>query len=67
VIDQPHPAWSATVEPHHVGVHAGLVDKYQLGAVKRALLADPLAARPRHVLAFLFGGPQAFFFLRVIL
>jgi hypothetical protein len=26
----------------------------------QALLADPLAARSRHVLAFLFGGPQAF-------
>ena len=47
------------VEPHHVGVDAGFIDKNQAGGVKQALLADPLAARPRHVLAFLFGGQQA--------
>src|SRR6516164_10080315 len=59
VIDQSHPAWTTTVEPHHVGVHAGLVDKYQLGRIKQALLTDPFAARPRYILTFLLGGPQA--------
>src|SRR5262245_60183497 len=34
--------------------------KTSLAGSKQALLANPLAARPRHVLAFLFGGPQAF-------
>ena len=61
VINQSHPTQSATVEPHHVGVHAGLVDKYQPGGVEQALLADPLATRPRHVVALLFGSTQAFF------
>jgi hypothetical protein len=66
VINQSHPTQSATVEPHHVGVRAGLIDKNQPGGVKQALLADPLAACPRHVLALLFSGAQAFF-LRVTL
>jgi hypothetical protein len=47
-------------EPQHVGVHAGLVDKYQLGGVKQTLLAVPLAARPCDILALLFSGVQAF-------
>jgi hypothetical protein len=60
MIYQPLPAWTSTVEPQHVGVHAGLVDKYQLGGVKQTLLAVPLAARPCDVLALLFSGVQAF-------
>jgi DDE_Tnp_1-associated len=57
---QNQPAWTSTVEPQHVGVHAGLVDKCQLGGVKQTLLAVPLAARPYDVLALLFSGVQAF-------
>jgi hypothetical protein len=43
VINQSLPARTATIKPHHVGVHAGLVDKDQLGRIKQALLADPFA------------------------
>jgi hypothetical protein len=40
--------------------------KTSRAGVKQALLADPLAACPLHVLAMLFRGPQVFF-LRVML
>src|SRR4029077_185696 len=60
-INQSHAAWGVAVEPHHVGVDAGFIDKNQAGGVKQALLADPPAARPCHVGTLLFGGAQAFF------
>jgi len=60
-INQPHATWCATVEPHHVRADCRLVEKYQPGGIKQALLSNPAAARQRHVCAMLFRRPQAFF------
>ena len=60
-INQPHATWSATVEPHHVRADCRLVEKYQPGGIKQALLSNPAPARQRHVRAMLFRRPQAFF------
>jgi hypothetical protein len=61
VINQSHAAWGVAVEPHHVGVDAGLLDKNQPGGVQQALLADPPAARPCLIGSLLSGGAQALF------
>src|ERR1700747_109056 len=37
------------VEPYHIGGDCGLVDKYEVGRVKKALLANPASARASHV------------------
>jgi len=60
-INQPHATWCATVEPHHVRADCRLVEKYQPGGIKQALLSNPAPARQRHVRAMLFRRPQAFF------
>jgi len=60
-INQSHATRSATVEPHHVRADCRLIEKYQPGGVKQALLSDPTPARPSHVRAMLFRRPQAFF------
>ena len=65
VINQSLAARGVAVEPHHVDVDAGFIDKNQPGGVKQTLLADPPTARLCHVGALLFGGAQAFF-LRVM-
>jgi hypothetical protein len=61
IINHPLAAWSAAVEPHHVGTDRRLVDKDQMGGVKQALLSDPAPACPSHVRPLPFGCPQAFF------
>src|SRR5215469_5180494 len=49
VINHPLAAWSAAVEPYHVGTDGRLVDKDQMGGVKQALRSDPAPACPSHV------------------
>src|SRR5215208_5899994 len=53
-------------KPHHVGSDCSLVDEYQSGGIKHALLPDPAPPRPGDVRALLFGGPQTLFFLKVM-
>src|SRR5215471_20952291 len=48
VINHPLAAWSAAVEPHHVGTGGRFVDKYQMGGIKQPLLSDPAPACPSH-------------------
>ena len=60
--DQLDAAWAATIEPHHIRGDRSLIDKDQSGGIKHALLSDPAPARPRHVCALLFRGPQTLFF-----
>jgi hypothetical protein len=50
-----------TVGTHHFGGDCGFVDKYKVGGVKHALLADPASARPSHVGALALGCLQTFF------
>lgn len=59
--DQSLAAQAAASEPHHVGAGCGLVDKYQSGGVKHALLSYPTSARPSDVGSLLLGGVQTFF------
>src|ERR1700748_408825 len=59
MIDEPHPTRPVPVEPHHLGVHAGFIDEYQPGWIKQALLANPFAAGPHHILALSFAGAKA--------
>jgi len=61
VINHPLAAWSAAVEPYHVGTDGRLVDKDQMGGVKQALRSDPAPACPSHVCPLPFGCLQAFF------
>jgi hypothetical protein len=49
VADQSQPARAAPAQPCHVGRRRGLVNEYQPGRIKQALLAHPAPARPRHV------------------
>src|SRR5712671_2580950 len=51
--DQTLSARVPTVRPHHVGRDCSFVDKYEVGRIKQALLADPASARPSHV-----GAPE---------
>jgi hypothetical protein len=50
-----------TVEPHHVGGHCCFIDKYEVGRVKKALLANPASACTRHVGSLALRRPQTFF------
>ena len=61
VRDQALAARAPTLEPHHIGGNCGLVDEYQPGGIKPALLADPAAACASHVGALSLCRLQAFF------
>src|SRR6266849_4509052 len=63
--DQALSARVPTVGTHHVGGDCSFVDKYKVGGVKQALLADPASARPSHV-GSLALCPPADFFLTVM-
>src|ERR1700686_5350563 len=49
IADQALAAWVPTVEPQHVSGDCRLVDKYEVGRFKKALLANPSSACTRHV------------------
>lgn len=61
IINHPLAAWSAAIEPHHVGTDGSLIDKDQMGGVKQALLSNPAPPCPSHVRPLPFGCLQAFF------
>jgi hypothetical protein len=61
IADQALSARVPTVEPYHIGGDCGLVDKYKVGWIKKALLANPAPARASHVGSLALGRPQAFF------
>src|ERR1700730_10535796 len=48
-------------EPHHVGGHCCFIDKFEVGRVKKALLANPASACTRHVGSLALRRPQTFF------
>jgi len=60
-LDQAIAAWVPTVEPQHVGGDCRLVDKYEVGRIKKALLPNPASARARDVGALPLCRPQTFF------
>src|SRR5215469_10374231 len=61
VREQALSAGAPTVKAHHIGGDCGLIDKYEAGGVKPALLPDPAPARASHVGALSLCRPQAFF------
>src|SRR5215469_1012398 len=61
IADQALSASAPTVEPQHVGGDCSFVDKYQVGRVKKALLAYPAPARASHVGSLALCRLQAFF------
>src|SRR6476646_49335 len=59
-----HQALSArapTVKAHHVGGDCCLIDKYEAGSIKPALLADPASTRASHLGSLALCRLQAFF------
>jgi len=61
IADQALAAWVPTVEPQHVGGDCRLVDKYEVGRIKKALLPNPASARAGDVGALPLCRPQTFF------
>jgi hypothetical protein len=61
IADQALAAWVPTVEPQHVGGDCRLVDKYEVGRIKKALLPNPASARAGDVGALALCRPQTFF------
>jgi len=59
--DQSFAARATAPKSHQAGAGGGLVDEYQSGGIKQALLANPAPPRPRHVCPFLLRRAQAFF------
>jgi len=59
--DHPDATWSASPQPCQIGADRRLVDKYQPGRIKHALLSYPTSARSRHICSLPFGSLQAFF------
>jgi len=61
VCDQAFSARVPAVQAHHIGGDCRLVDKYEAGGIKPALLTDPASTRASHVGALALLRPQAFF------
>src|SRR5580700_5827792 len=61
IADQALAAWVPTVEPQHVGGDCRLVDKYEVGRIKKALLPNPASARAGDVGALPLCRAQTFF------
>ena len=59
--DQAFSARAPAVQAHHIGGECRLVDKYEAGGIKPALLADPASARTSHVGALALLRLQTFF------
>src|SRR6202043_2714197 len=59
--DQTLAAWVPTVEPQHVSGDCRLVDKYEVGRIKKALHPNPASARAGDVGALALCRPQTFF------
>jgi hypothetical protein len=47
---------SAPSEPHQIGADRSLVDEYQPGEIKHALLLDRTSARSGHICSLPFRG-----------
>jgi len=61
VSDQAFSARAPAVQAHHIGGDCRLVDKYEAGGIKPALLTDPASAQASHVGALALLRPQTFF------
>src|SRR3979490_2214097 len=61
IADQALAAWVPTVEPQHVSGDCRLVDKYEVGRIKKALLPNPASARAGDVGALALCRPPPFF------
>ena len=59
--DQSDAPRGSAAEAHQVGTDGGLVEKYQPGGIKQALLPNPTSARAGDVRALPFSGLQRFF------
>ena len=60
VRDQAFSAGTPAVQAHHICGDCRLVDKYEAGGIKPALLTDPASARASHVGALALLRPQVF-------
>src|ERR1700719_2794610 len=63
IADQALAAWVPTVEPQHVSGDCRLVDKYEVGRIKKALLPNPASARAGDVGALPLCRPADFFLM----
>src|SRR5271165_1733641 len=61
IADQALAAWVPTVEPQHVGGDCRLVDKYEVGRIKKALLPNPASARAATSARFRSAARKLFF------
>jgi len=61
--DQPLATGAAAVEPDHLGVEPGLIEKDEAGGIHIALPHPPAPPMPCHVGTILLGRPQASFFV----
>src|SRR5246127_3506779 len=61
VCDQAFSARAPAVQAYHIGGDCRLVDKYEAGGIKPALLTDPASTRASHVGALALLRPPAFF------
>ena len=61
VRDQAFSARAPAVQAHHISGDCRLVDKYEAGGIKPALLTDPASARASYVGALALLRPQTFF------
>lgn len=61
IADQALSARATAAQPYHAGARPGLVNKYQSGRVKHALLPHPAPARAGDFRAFLLRRVQSFF------
>src|SRR6202790_4070340 len=59
IADQALAAWIPTVEPQHVSGDCRLVDKYEVGRIKKTLLPNPASARFRSAACRLFFNGDA--------
>src|SRR5215813_462831 len=59
--DEAFSARAPAVQAHHIGGDCRLIDEYEAGGIKPALLADPASARASHVGALALLRPQTFF------
>ena len=60
--DQFDASRTAPPKPYHLGGDRSLVNEYQAGRIKHALLSNPAPARPGHVGAMLLCRSQTLFF-----
>ena len=61
VCNQAFSARAPTVQAYHIGGDCSLIDEYEAGGIKPALLTDPASTCASHVGALALLRPQAFF------